>query len=376
MRPDKLGNPTAVTLWCEEVEAFIKKEMAEGLAQFDLEFVKVAEGKKNSLKALREDRAIALFQDSGAGLVRVAVDFGPDDKHDLLRLWRGKAEALTAALPPGPALAAGEEYEPTRALAPRLAKFLVTALYEFLCQTVRAESADMALKRGEQERLNQIIKDGISNGKVEDVKGTTAKFLSAKCALFGQKAAVTMLDDLQEAMSTDLWSGMPGFSQMEEEVRKLAVADGELQVKATQAALIETLARWAGDAARKIPAAKPKQAAAPAIPSAQPMAKAVVLRCDTQQQLYPKFTGCGDCGSMYHKRASQTRAWERWWRWRRRQWRQQQQRWRWRQEGTRRHRAPLLELRQARPQDASLHRGDVHELWPDRTLGRQVHERW
>ena len=94
----------------------------------------MADGKRPSVVALRGDHALLLFWEAGFGPVRQAVDMD-----HLLRLWRAKAELLTAALPPGQPLPAGVHIEPVRELAPRLAKHLVDALLEFLCQTIRAD---------------------------------------------------------------------------------------------------------------------------------------------------------------------------------------------------------------------------------------------
>ena len=298
LSPDKLGNTTAVMLWQEEAEANIGKQLADELANFDLEHIKAADAKKQLIRTLRMDRALATYQGLGAGLVRTFVDIGQDDPHNLLRTWRTKAEALTAALPQGQPLEQGEDYEATRKLAPRLAHTLMTALLEFLCLTIRAESAEIARQRGEQERLARVIKEGIRNGKVEEVKGLTSQFLLAKCELFGQKAAVTMIDDLQSAMSTELWAGMPGFSLMEEQVKKLAVAVGDQQIKAEQASLIETMAKWAGDAARKLPEKK-----VPSAPALQKGREPVKLACDKPQPLWETYSGCGECSSLFHKRA-------------------------------------------------------------------------
>ena len=185
--------------------------------------------------------------------------------------------------------------EKTAQQADRLAKHLTAELLDFLCCAVRAESADAVKKRSAQLRLAETVAKGIPEGPFDQVKADTVQYLSALFELYGQKGTATLLMSMKTAMAPSLYCNMPGYSTMEEAV-KVAAGASEADAKAELAKLTETFAKWAADAAHKLPAKKTP--AAPAVGKEQ----GVKLSCDRDQPLSEGYGGCFKCGSKYHRR--------------------------------------------------------------------------
>ena len=127
------------------------------------------------------------------------------------------------------------------------------------------------------------------------MKADTVQWLSALFELYGQKGTATLLMSMKTAMAPSLYCNMPGYSTMEEAV-KVAAGASEADAKAELAKLTETFAKWAADAAHKLPAKKTP--AAPAVATGQE----VKLSCDRDQPLSEGYGGCFKCGSKYHRR--------------------------------------------------------------------------
>ena len=127
------------------------------------------------------------------------------------------------------------------------------------------------------------------------MKADTVQWLSALFELYGQKGTATLLMSMKTAMAPSLYCNMPGYSTMEEAV-KVAAGASEADAKAELAKLTETFAKWAADAAHKLPAKKTP--AAPAVEKGQE----VKLSCDRDQPLSEGYGGCFKCGSKYHRR--------------------------------------------------------------------------
>ena len=235
------------------------------------------------------------------------VELGASDDFDLQRLWQGSGRINTAAANQDEKLADRLE---------RLSRKLVTEAFASLCMQVLAMEPEAVEKHGAQERLTRIMSGGLPLKSPKEMRADAARFVQASYELYDAKGLALLPTQLQNALPHEIWVHMPGKSVIDKEVHDVmnppaAVAGGAAPAggnaaQARVARLAQAISSWVADAANKVPV-KSKQAAAPVVPSAPPGAKAVVLRCDAGEQLYPTHSGCGTCGSMFHKKADHRR---------------------------------------------------------------------